>query len=73
MKERYAIFGEDIHKLVKIKDGENWSKYAWRIDSEWENYYWIPIKNWNDGNKKIIKPECRICQRIWYSQARKDL
>jgi hypothetical protein len=42
--EKYTLISGDIHKLVKIKKDEEWTKYAWRIHSH-DDYYYIPVKD----------------------------
>lgn len=50
--DKFALIGEDIHKLVRIKEGEPWDKYAWRIHYE-KDYYFVPVK---DESKHGYKP-----------------
>jgi len=42
--EEYALIGGDIHKLVKIKDDQNWTEYAWRIHYK-DDLYFVPVKD----------------------------
>lgn len=42
--EKYSIIGRDIHRLVKIKKGEDWSMHPWRIH-ERGNLFWVPVEN----------------------------
>lgn len=44
LESKFAIIGGDIHVLIKIQDGEDWSNHAWRIQEE-DDLYWVPIPN----------------------------
>lgn len=39
---KYAIIGGEIHKLVRMPKGKDWTAYAWRIKEKGE-WYWVPI------------------------------
>jgi len=45
---KFSIIAGDIHQLITIKKGQDWSQYAWRIDHDTDKY-WVPIQNYNDG------------------------
>lgn len=57
--ENFALISGDIHKLVRIKDNEDWSKYAWRIHSH-QNYYYVPVKDESKHGFKSKTDEYRI-------------
>lgn len=51
--DKYAVIGEDIHKLIRIKDNEDWSKNGWRIHYK-GNLYFVPVR---DECKHGFEPE----------------
>jgi hypothetical protein len=72
-KEIYGIINLEIHILVRIKPGEDWSHHAWMIHHK-DDWYWIPIGDYFRTREKQLmngEPECPRCKRKWYSEATK--
>jgi hypothetical protein len=68
-----AIIGGDIHTLITIKAGADWSSHPWRVH-EAGNQYWVPIPDsklektsgyWE--YHRFLDDECPVCRRQWYS------
>jgi len=44
IKEKFALIGGDIHKLIRIKKYDQWDKYSWRVHYK-GNLYFVPVKD----------------------------
>lgn len=42
--EKFSIIGNDIHRLVRIKEGDDISDFPW-ITHETDDWYWVPVPN----------------------------
>lgn len=70
MKEnKYSIIGGDVHKLIRIKEKDDWSHHPWRVHEE-KDWYWVPVKDCKakikEGNwfwLKINPERCEYCKK----------
>jgi hypothetical protein len=59
---KYAYIDGDIHVLMRMKKGEDFSKYAWRIHYQ-DDLWFVPVKDeCKDGF--TFKPEIYRSKRI---------
>lgn len=59
--KKYSIICGDIHKLITIKDGCDWSYHSWRIHESGDKY-WVPVEN---TRRYIKEPKLRFKDGIY--------
>ena len=69
VKDKFAIIGGDIHKLIRIKEGEKWAHHPWRIPEK-DNWFWVPLPDekvdYTKGKWRWIEhatEACPLCKR----------
>lgn len=74
MDEKFCIISGDIHRLIKIKEEEDWAFHAWRIHEK-DDLYWVPVKdykaNLTEGHwyyRPFFDDQCQACLRRWRSR-----